>query len=222
MKLIGQHSEGIGENQGATVSQGQAFTVKPHIHRQTFGKEDAEVVHADKGDPRKSDRSEHPEVVGLAEAFVEVSTGGDKEISGTLLGLRRGWIFSFLHLEAHHCEAEAIDEADSEKDEGEMLLRFAEDIVVKENAGDQADCAKNPVESSEQGTWNHVIDEAVEDRICHHRRQFEHAPTQANDDQGACGKARGVLAQSLMKKIAELWAEGHCDHGEDDKRNVNG
>jgi len=39
---------------------------------------------------------------------------------------------------------------------------------------------------------------------------------------GACGKARGVLPQSLMKKLAELWAEGHCDHREDDKRNVNG
>ena len=116
MKLIGQHPEGIGENQRATVSQGQAFTVKSHIHRQTFGEVDAEVVHADKGDPRKSDRSEHPEVVGLAEAFVEVGTGSDKEISGTLLGLRRGWIFSFLHLEAHHCKAEAINETDSEKD----------------------------------------------------------------------------------------------------------
>ena len=136
MKLVGQHSEGIGENQRATVGQGQTFAVKSHIHGQTFGEVDAEVVHADKGDPRKSDRSEHPEVVGLAEAFVEVSAGGDKEISGTFLGLRRGWIFSFLHLEAHHCEAEAIHETDSEKDEGEMLLRFAEDIVVKENTGD--------------------------------------------------------------------------------------
>lgn len=107
------------------------------------------MVHADKGDPRKSDRSEHPEVVGLAEAFVEVGTGSDKEISGTLLGLRRGWIFSLLHLQTHHCEAEAIDETDSEKDEGEMLLRFAEDIVVKKDAGDQADRAENPVESSQ-------------------------------------------------------------------------
>ena len=113
MKLIGQHYEGIGENQRATISQGQAFTVESHIHRQTFGEVDAEVVHADKGDPRKSDRSEHPEVVGLTETFVEVGTGSDKEIPGTLLGLRRGWIFSFLHLEAHHCEAEAIDETDS-------------------------------------------------------------------------------------------------------------
>ena len=113
MKLVGQHSEGIGENQRATVSQGQAFTVKSHIHRQTFGEVDAEVVHADKGDPRKRDRGEHPKVVGLAETFVEVSAGGDKEISGAFLGLRRGWIFSFLHLEAHHCKAEAIDETDS-------------------------------------------------------------------------------------------------------------
>ena len=59
-----------------------------------------------------------------------------------------------------------------------MLLCLAEDIVVKKNAGDQADCAENPVESSEQGAWNHVINEAVEDCIRHHRRQFEHAPTQ--------------------------------------------
>lgn len=222
MKLIGQHPEGIGENQRATVSQGQAFTVKSHIHRQTFGEVDAEVVHADKGDPRKRDRGEHPKVVGLAKAFVEVGAGSDKEIPGTLLRLRRRRIFSLLHLEAHHCEAEAIDETDSEKDEGEMLLRFAEDIVVKENAGDQADCAENPVESSEQGAWNHVIDEAVEDCIRDHRRQFEYTPTYSNNDQGACGEARGVLPQSLMEKIAELWAEGHCDHGEDDKRNVNG
>ena len=130
---------------------------------------------------------------------MEVGTGSDKEIPGTLLGLRRGWIISFLHLEAHHCEAEAIDETDSEKDEGKMLLCFAEDIVVKEDAGDQTDRAENSVESSEQGTWNHVIDEAVEDCIRHHRRQFEYAPTHSNNDQGACGKARRVLPQSLMK-----------------------
>ena len=152
------------------------------------------MVHADESDPWKRDGDKYPEVVGLAEAFVEVRPGGDEEISGTLLGLRRRGILSFLHLEAHHGEAEAIDEADPDKDEGKMLLRFAEDIVVKENTGDQADCAENSVESSEQGAWNHVIDQAVEDCICHHRRQFEHAPTQPNNDQGACGKARGILS----------------------------
>ena len=198
MKLIGQHSERIRKNQRATVSQCQTFAVKSHVHRQTFGEVDAEVVHPDKGDPRKSDRSEHPEVVGLAKAFVEVGAGCDKEIASTLLGLGRGWIFSLLHFEAHHCKAEAIDETDSEKDEGEMLLRFAEDIVVKENAGDQADRAKNPVEPSKEGAWNHVIDEAVEDCIRNDGGKFEDSPAQANDDQGACRKARRVLPQSLM------------------------
>ena len=170
MKLIGQHSEGIGENQRAAVSQGQTFAVKSHIHRQTFGEIDAEVVHPDKGDPRKSDRSEHPKVVGLAKAFVEVGTGCEKEIPGTFLGLGRERIFALLHFEAHHCKAEAIDETDSEKDEGKMLLCLAEDIVVKENTGDQADRAENPVESSEERAWNHVIDEAVEDCIRYNRR----------------------------------------------------
>ena len=152
------------------------------------------MVHADESDPGKRYGDKYPEVVGLAKTFVKVGAGGDEEISGTLLGLRRRGILSFLHLEAHHGEAEAIDEADPDKDEGKMLLRFAEDIVVKENTGDQADRAENSVESSEQGAWNHVIDQAVEDCIGHHRRQFEHAPTQPNNDQGACGKARGILS----------------------------
>ena len=90
MKLVGQHSEGIGEDQGATVGQGQTFSVKTHVHGQTLGKEYAEVVHPDKGNPRESDGDEDPKVVRLAETFMKVGSGGNEEISRALLGLGRG------------------------------------------------------------------------------------------------------------------------------------
>ena len=90
MKLVGQHSEGIGEDQGATVGQGQTFSVKTHVHGQAFGKEDTKVVYADKGNPRESDGDEDPKVVRLAETFMEVGSGGDEEVSRALLGLGRG------------------------------------------------------------------------------------------------------------------------------------
>ena len=90
MKLVGQHSEGIGEDQRAAVGQGQTFSVKTHVHGQAFGKEDTKVVYADESDPWKSDGNENPKVVRLAETFMKVGSGGNEEISRTLLGLGRG------------------------------------------------------------------------------------------------------------------------------------
>ena len=90
MKFIGQHAEWVGKDQGTAIGQSEAFPIKAHVHGETFGEVDAEVVYADKGNPRKSNGDEDPEVVGFTEAFVKVGACGDKEIPGTFLGLRRG------------------------------------------------------------------------------------------------------------------------------------
>ena len=106
------------------------------------------MVDADESDPRKSDGDEDPKVVGLAEAFVEVGAGGDKEVTSTRFRYGGRSVFPLLHLETHHSKAESIDEADAEKDEGEMFFRFAEDKIVKEDAGNEADRSKDAVKPS--------------------------------------------------------------------------
>ena len=134
------------------------------------------MVDANEGDPRKCDGDENPEVVGLAEAFLEVGTGGDKEVASTRFRYGGRSVFPLLHFETHHGKAESIDEADAEKDEWEMFFRFAEDKIVKEDAGNEADGSKDPVKPSQEGTRDYVIDQTVEDRIGHDGGEFEDPP----------------------------------------------
>jgi hypothetical protein len=116
------------------------------------------MVYANESDPRKCDGDENPEVVGLAEAFLEVGAGGDKEVASTRFRYGGRSVFPLLHLETHHGKAESIDEADTEKDEGEVFFRFAEDEIVKEDAGNETDCSKDAVKSSQEGARDDVVD----------------------------------------------------------------
>ena len=116
------------------------------------------MVNADEGDPWKSDGDEDPKVVGLAEAFVEVGARGDKEVASTRFRYGGRSVFPFLHLEAHHGKAESINQTDPKKDEGEMFFRFAEDKIVEEDAGNEADGSENPVKSAKKRARDDVVD----------------------------------------------------------------
>ena len=106
------------------------------------------MIHPDETDPGKPGGRKDPEVVGFAKAFVKVGLGGDEEVTGPFLGYRGRRVIPLLHLQAHHGEAEAVDQANTDKDQRKVVFGRAEDVIVEKDTGDKADGAKNSVEAT--------------------------------------------------------------------------
>ena len=160
MEAIGEDAQGIGQQEGDAVGNGDAFAVEVIAHLYAAGVIDGEGVDGGEGQAAQGGGEEEGQEEGIAVAFLEVGKDGQEHIEGGAARLfgGRGRVLAFADFDAHGGHRQTVEKAQADQQELEVSIGFTHEPVVEDDAGNQADSAEKAEETADKFRGDHIID----------------------------------------------------------------